>query len=68
MNYLITNSKSQSAYEGFGIISINEAISHLKKCDVVAVDTETTGFHWQDDKLLLLQISSTEHNLSLIHI
>jgi|TARA_R100000455_G_C6273475_1_gene131215 DNA polymerase-1 len=62
MNYLITNSKSQSAYEGFGIISINEAISHLKKCDVVAVDTETTGFHWQDDKLLLLQISSAEHN------
>ena len=49
-------------YPGVQLISVDTAVSHLKKCEVVGVDTETTGFDWNNNKLLLLQISTKENN------
>ena len=62
MNYLITNNSDQSVYPGIQLISVDTAVSHLKKCEVVGVDTETTGFDWNNNTLLLLQISTKEDN------
>ena len=62
MNYLITNNKEQPVYEGIQVVSIDTAISQLRKCKVVGVDTETTGFNWSSDTLLLLQISTDTDN------
>ena len=62
MNYLITNNSDQSVYPGVQLISVDTAVSHLKKCEVVGVDTETTGFDWNNDTLLLLQISTKQDN------
>ena len=62
MNYLITNNSDQSVYPGVQLISVDTAVSHLKKCEVVGVDTETTGFDWNNNVLLLLQISTKQDN------
>ena len=62
MNYLITNNKEQPVYEGIQVVSIDTAISQLRKYKVVGVDTETTGFNWSSDTLLLLQISTDTDN------
>tara|TARA_R110002012_G_scaffold223882_1_gene395885 strand:+ start:204 stop:2057 length:1854 start_codon:yes stop_codon:yes gene_type:complete len=62
MNYLITNNKSQVVYDNMQSISVDTAISQLRSCEVVGVDTETTGFNWNDNTLLLLQISTKENN------
>ena len=62
MNYLITNNSDQSVYPGVQLISVDTAVSHLKKCEVVGVDTETTGFDWNNNTLLLLQISTKQDN------
>ena len=62
MNYIVTNNNAQVVFKGLEKITLEHAIANLKTNKVLAVDTETTGLDWNNDKLLLLQISSAENN------
>lgn len=62
MNYLISNNSQQPVYDGLTNIELIDAIPHLKQQDVVGIDTETTGLRWDSEELLLVQISSKDHN------
>ena len=62
MNYLISNNPKQKVYDGLKSTTIEEIVPHLKQQDIVGFDTETTGLRFDSEELLLVQISSREHN------
>jgi DNA polymerase-1 len=62
MNYLISNNPEQKVYDGLTLTTLEEIIPHLKAQIIVGFDTETTGLRFDSEELLLVQISSKEHN------
>jgi DNA polymerase-1 len=62
MNYLISNNPQQEVYPGLVSTTLDDAIPHLRQQDIVGFDTETTGLRFDSEELLLVQISSKDHN------